>query len=45
LLRALILRYGGLRAHQTALPVFLGLLVGDFAATALRTLAFPMPTT
>jgi len=43
LLRALILRYGGLRAHQTALPVFLGMLIGDFTATALRTLIFPSP--
>jgi hypothetical protein len=24
-----LLRYGGLRAHRTALPLFLGLIVGD----------------
>jgi hypothetical protein len=29
LVKALLLRYGGLRAHQQALPFFLGLIVGD----------------
>lgn len=28
-IKALLLRYGGLRAHQRALPFFLGLIVGD----------------
>ncbi len=32
--KASLLRYGGLRAHQRALPLFLGLIVGD-ATTAL----------
>jgi len=32
--KAALLRYGGLRAHQRALPFFLGLIVGD-ATTAL----------
>ncbi|MCJ7751379.1 MAG: hypothetical protein MUQ65_09845, partial [Armatimonadetes bacterium] len=27
--KAMLLRYGGLRAHQRALPFFLGLIVGD----------------
>ena len=30
--KALLLRYGGLRAHQRALPLFLGLIVGDAIA-------------
>ena len=29
LVKALLLRYGGLRAHRAALPVFLGLIVGE----------------
>jgi hypothetical protein len=29
LVKALLLRYGGLRAHRRALPFFLGLIVGD----------------
>ena len=29
LIKAMLLRYGGLRAHQRALPLFLGLIVGD----------------
>ncbi len=29
LIKGLLLRYGGLRAHRTALPFFLGLIVGD----------------
>lgn len=28
-IKAALLRYGGLRAHQRALPLFLGLIVGD----------------
>jgi preprotein translocase subunit SecF len=28
LLKTMLLRYGGLRAHRTALPLFLGLIVG-----------------
>jgi hypothetical protein len=40
LIKLLLLRYGGLRAHRTALPVFLGLLVGDATVTLLRQLLF-----
>ena len=29
LVKSLLLRYGGLRAHRAALPLFLGLIVGD----------------
>jgi len=29
LVKGLLLRYGGLRAHQKALPLFVGLIVGD----------------
>ncbi len=27
--KAVLLRYGGLKAHRTALPLFLGFIVGD----------------
>jgi hypothetical protein len=40
LIKSLLLRYGGLRAHRTALPVFLGLLVGDATTALLRELVF-----
>ena len=40
LIKLLLLRYGGLRAHRTALPMFLGLLVGDATVTLLRQLLF-----
>ena len=29
IVKLILLRYGGLRAHRTALPLFLGLIVGD----------------
>lgn len=35
--KALLLRYGGLRAHQRALPFFLGLIVGDACLGLLGT--------
>ncbi len=35
--KAILLRYGGLRAHQRALPFFLGLIVGDACAGLLGT--------
>lgn len=38
--KGLLLRYGGLRAHRAALPLFLGLLAGDAAAVFLRDVAF-----
>jgi hypothetical protein len=37
-LKLLVLRYGGLRAYRQALPFFLGLVLGQFAAGFLRTL-------
>ena len=40
LIKLLLLRYGGLRAHRIALPVFLGLLVGDATVALLRQLLF-----
>lgn len=40
LVKSLLLRYGGLRAHRTALPIFLGLLVGDATVALLRELIF-----
>jgi len=36
LVKALLLRYGGLRAHRTALPFFLGLLAGGAVEAMLR---------
>ena len=38
--KALILRYGGLRAYRTALPFFVGLAVGDIVVSSLWTLLF-----
>lgn len=38
LLKALILRYGGLSGYRAALPFFIGLILGEFAAGFLRTL-------
>ncbi len=40
LVKSLLLRYGGLRAHRAALPLFLGLLCGDATVALLRELAF-----
>jgi hypothetical protein len=37
LVKSLLLRYGGLRAYRTALPFFIGLVLGEFAAGFLRT--------
>jgi len=34
--KVLLLRYGGLRAHRTAVPLFLGLLVGTAVATVVH---------
>jgi len=36
LFKALLLRYGGLRAHRAALPFFLGLLAGDATLHTIR---------
>jgi hypothetical protein len=40
LFKALLLRYGGLRAHRIVLPFFLGLLAGSAAATTLQRFLF-----
>jgi hypothetical protein len=42
LVKLLLLRYGGLRAHRTALPIFLGLLAGDATVSFLLEIAFPI---
>jgi hypothetical protein len=39
LLKALLLRYGGLRAHRRALPFFLGLITGSGTASFLIAIA------
>jgi len=36
-LKAIILRYGGLRGYRAALPFFLGLVLGEFASGFVRT--------
>ena len=36
-IKGFLLRYGGLRAYQRALPFFLGLILGEFSAGFLRT--------
>ena len=36
LAKALLLRYGGLRAHRKALPFFLGLIVGATTIAVIR---------
>ena len=38
LLKAVILHYGGLRGYRTALPFFIGMVLGEFAAGFVRTL-------
>ena len=40
LFKAMLLRYGGLRAHRTALPFFLGLLVGGATIALLQRILF-----
>jgi hypothetical protein len=40
LIKSLLLRYGGLRAHRTALPLFLGFIVGDATVALVRELVF-----
>jgi hypothetical protein len=37
--KALLLRYGGLKAHRRALPFFLGLIIGDATVSFLWTIA------
>lgn len=36
-IKGLVLRYGGLRGYRAALPLFLGLVLGEFTAGFLRT--------
>lgn len=40
LVKALLLRYGGIRAHRAALPFFLGLLAGQGTIALLQRLVF-----
>jgi hypothetical protein len=40
LFKALLLRYGGLRAHRAVLPFFLGLLAGSAAVSLLERVLF-----
>jgi hypothetical protein len=38
--KSLLLKYGGLRAHRTALPLFLGFLVGEATVSAAQLVVF-----
>jgi Family of unknown function (DUF6785)/Domain of unknown function (DUF6784) len=38
MVKALLLRYGGLRAYRAALPFFIGLVLGEFSAGFFRTI-------
>ena len=40
LVKSLLLRYGGLKAHRTALPLFLGLITGSAVVALVRELVF-----
>ena len=40
LIKLLLLRYGGLRAHRKALPFFLGLLVGSATMSLVQSIVF-----
>jgi hypothetical protein len=40
LVKAVLLRYGGLRAHRAALPFFLGLLVGHATVYTFQRILF-----
>jgi len=42
LFKALLLRYGGLRAHRVALPFFLGLLAGGASVSLLERVLFEL---
>jgi hypothetical protein len=37
--KSLVLRYGGMRLYRQSLPLFYGLILGDFLAGGLTTLA------
>jgi hypothetical protein len=37
LIKSLVLRYGGLQGYRTALPFFIGLVLGEFSAGFIRT--------
>ncbi len=37
--KVLIIRYGGIKGYRTALPFFLGLVLGDYIASSLWALA------
>lgn len=42
LIKWLIIRYGGMRLHNTAVPFFLGLILGDFFVGSLWAILGPM---
>jgi len=42
LVKALIVRFGGMKAHNTAIPFFLGLILGDYVMGSLWAIYGPM---
>ena len=42
LIKALIVRFGGMKAHNTAIPFFLGLILGDYVTGSLWAIYGPM---
>jgi hypothetical protein len=35
LVKLIILRYGGIKSHRRAIPIFLGLILGDYTVGAI----------
>ena len=42
-IKAPIARFGGIKAHNTAIPCFLGLILGDYVTGSLWVIYGPMP--
>ena len=42
LIKALIVRFGGMKAHNTAIPFFLGLILGDYVMGSIWAIYGPM---
>jgi hypothetical protein len=40
--KALIIRFGGMKAHNSAVPFFLGLILGDYVVGSLWSLYGPL---
>src|SRR5579884_681241 len=42
LIKSLIVRFGGMKAHNTAIPFFLGLILGDYVMGSVRAIYGPL---